>query len=329
VAPENPFQSQAEAAKAQSPDLASRAEEERPKYPRAWQPFTPRGVTAFACASAGRVFLVQAIMAFLSAGTIVWFVWFGWRPEIKEAIRNLPAEGTIENQQLKAQINPASPLADGRGLLGIAADPEDKGGAGLRADLKVQLRKDHYEICFLLGCKSFSYPPGQSLQFNRLDLEPRWEAWEPFLLAAVGAAAWLFIFSSWLVLAALYFPLVFLLAHLKKRQVSLGGSWRLAGAALMPGAALLSIGIVCYGLGFIDLVRLFTLIILHLVVGWVYLILSSLTLPAKVSTPSPLNPFSPAELGKTAPAPTNTQLAPPPSSPASDDRGSSHLDNPS
>jgi hypothetical protein len=327
VSPENPFQPQADPDKVQSADVANQPAEERPQGPSAWQPFTPKGIAAFAFAAGGRLFLVQAAMAFISAFTMVWFVWFGWIPEIKEAIRSLPPEGIIENQQLKAQIDSTKPLADHRGLLGIAADPENKGGAALRSDLKVQLRKDHYEICFLLGCKTIPYPRGEIIQFNQLELKPRWEAWEPFLLAAIGLSAWLFVFVSWIALALLYFPLVCLIAYFRKRQLSLSGSWRISGAALMPGAALLSIGIVCYGLGIIDLIRLFTLVILHVTIGWVYLGLAITALPLKTHPQSPANPFSPAEAAKTAAGspPIESPAAPP----HPEEKAGTQLDNPS
>jgi hypothetical protein len=321
VGAENPFQPHAEPEKIQSPAPAIPSADERPKPPFAWQPFTPRGIAAFAFAPPGRLFFVQATMAFLSVFTIVWFAWFAFIPEIKEAIRNLPAEGTIENQQMKVQLNPAVPLSDKRGLLGIAADPEDRGNAGLRSDFKVHLRKNYYEICFLLGCKALPYPKGEVVQFNRLELEPRWEAWEPYLLAGIGAGAGIFVFINWLVLTALYFPLVCLFASLKKRQLRVAGSWRLAGAALMPGAALLNIGIVSYGLGLIDLVRLFTLCILHILLGWVYLGLAAATLPPKTT---PQNPFSDApqlaaESPRSAPEPV----------PAPAESTGAQMDNPS
>ena len=137
MAGENPFQAQVQPEKSQTPDSKTPVAEEAPKRPRAWQPFTPKGIAAFASASGGRLLLVQAVMALLSALAIVWFAWYGWIPEIKEAIRNLPAEGVIERQQLKLHVNAALPLADKRGLLGIAADPENTGGAPLRSDLKI------------------------------------------------------------------------------------------------------------------------------------------------------------------------------------------------
>ena len=327
MAGENPFQAQVQPEKSQAPDSKTPVAEEAPKRPRAWQPFTPRGIAAFASASGSRLLLVQVVMALLSALAIVWFAWYGWIPEIKEAIRNLPAEGVIERQQLKLHVNAALPLADKRGLLGIGADPENTGGAPLRSDLKIQLRKDQYEICFLLGCRTAAYPKGELIQFNRLDLEPRWEAWEPFLLAGLGLGSGGFIFVSWLVLAALYFPFILLFGYLRKREVSLGGSWRLAAAALMPGAVLLSIGIVCYGLGIIDMVRLFTLAILHLIIGWVYLGMAAATLPGKSPPQSPLNPFSPAEPDSAAAKGPPT--APPPATPHPEERPGSQLDNPS
>ena len=40
----------------------------------AWEPFTPRGVAAFAGAGLGRLWLVQFVVAMLAAAAVVWFV---------------------------------------------------------------------------------------------------------------------------------------------------------------------------------------------------------------------------------------------------------------
>ena len=57
-----------------------------------------------------------------------------------------------------------------------------------------------------------------------------------------------------------------------QRDLSLANSWKLAGAALMPGALLMTAAILFYGLGALDLVQLAAAVGAHLVAGWVYLI---------------------------------------------------------
>ena len=323
MAPDNPFQTQAEPDKTTA--VPGPVEEPPQSPPSAWQPFTPKGVAKFAFASGGRLFFVQSLMAALAAISIVWFIWSCWIPVIKEAIRNLPSEGTIENQQLKMRVNETLPLAQNR-LFGIAADPQDKGSPGLASDLTLELGKQHFRLCFLLGCKTFVYPKGDTFEFNRPELEPRWEAWQPILLAGAGGAAWIFIFVSWFVLSVLYFPLALLAARWKKKEINAGGIWRLVGAALMPGAALLTIGIVCYGLGIIDSIRLFSLTLLHFVLGWAFLVMALASLPRKMQTPAAVNPFV-SETEKKTVAPPEPKIQSPPQVP--EEQPGTSMDNPS
>jgi uncharacterized membrane protein YgdD (TMEM256/DUF423 family) len=67
-------------------------------------------------------------------------------------------------------------------------------------------------------------------------------------------------------------------------------SWRLAGAALMPGALLLSASLVAYGLSLCDLVQLCFAFGMHFVIGWVYLFVSPLFLN-RALTADKNNPF--------------------------------------
>src|SRR5213593_3424449 len=69
--------------------------------PAAWQPFTPRGIAAFASASFGRLFTLQVIVAVLAAGAVMWFLSTVWFPVVREAIKNLPEQGAIRAGQLE------------------------------------------------------------------------------------------------------------------------------------------------------------------------------------------------------------------------------------
>jgi hypothetical protein len=66
----------------------------------------------------------------------------------------------------------------------------------------------------------------------------------------------------------------------------------LEGAALMPGALLLSGAIALYGWGALDIVRLSIAAALHLVMGWVYIFISPLRLPRQAVATAQENPFA-------------------------------------
>lgn len=266
--------------------------------PFAWQPFTPRGVAAFAQATWSRLFIVELIVALLVAVVLVWFLQTAWFPVVREAIRQLPEQGSLRSQELSSPRNSIEPLAENR-WLAFVVNLEGASGAAVRSDLLVEFRRNNILVCSVFGCLVFNYPKNYAIDVNRPELEPWWGAWEPILmgLTMVGVVFWLFL--SWSLLATLYFVPIRLLAFFKDRELQLGGSWKLASAAHLPGALLLTAGIVAYGLGAMDLIHLLLVAVLHFVIGWVYLFMSPIALPRAVAAgPKPANPFAsaPAEI---------------------------------
>jgi hypothetical protein len=98
--------------------------------------------------------------------------------------------------------------------------------------------------------------------------------------------------AGWTFLATLYCLPAWLIGFFANRDCSLGGCWRMAGAALMPGALLLCAVVFLYGWGALDLVRLAAGGVAHLVLGWVYLIFSLLGLPRHPAVTAKTNPFA-------------------------------------
>jgi hypothetical protein len=66
----------------------------------------------------------------------------------------------------------------------------------------------------------------------------------------------------------------------------------MAGAALMPGALFLTFAMIAYGLGAVDLIELGALWVLHFLIGWVYVAISPLFLPAHDKQGKRGNPFA-------------------------------------
>jgi hypothetical protein len=131
----------------------------------------------------------------------------------------------------------------------------------------------------LLGFVQIAYPRGWVVGFNRVELGPWWGAWEPALLALAAGATIGGLLLSWAALATVYCWVAWLIGLFAKRDLSLRGSWWLAGAALMPGALFMTGAMFLYGLGAIDLVRLAFAQAVHFVLGWVYLVISPFWLP--------------------------------------------------
>jgi hypothetical protein len=267
---------------------------EEPALPAAWQPLTPRGVAAFSRATLGRVLLLQFIVALLVTASVIWFLATTWFPSIRDAIRQLPETGQVQNQELDSPRTSNAPLVETR-LLGIVMDLEGVGTPALSSDLRAVFHRRSFALCGVLGCLVFDYPRDRTVPFNRLELESWRVAWAPVLYTAIALAVIGWLFLNWVLLATIYCPLVRIYSFFKDRQITLAGSWKLCAAALLPGALMTAIGVVLYGTGMIDLVSLLVLFVLHVTVGWAYLLASPLRLPGAsdaLSVPKQ-NPFTP------------------------------------
>jgi uncharacterized membrane protein YgdD (TMEM256/DUF423 family) len=264
------------------------------KPPIAWQPLTPRGVAAFARATPGRLLLVQWVFSLLTAAVMVWFLSVAWFPVIRGAISGLPPGGKIVFGKLTWAGDSPKRLADGR-FLALAVDLKHEGGARSPAHIQVEFGERDIEVRSLLGFLPLAYPSGPSRAFNREELEPWWGAWAPEILALAAGATSAGLMLSWALLATVYWVPVWLAGFFANRDLNWRGSWRLAGAALMPGALFFTGTIVLYRLGGLDPVQLGAAAGVHLVIGWGYLCAGVLALPRHPEAAvASRNPFTPA-----------------------------------
>jgi hypothetical protein len=269
-----------------------------PAPPRAWQPFTPRGIAAFAAASTGRLLVAQLLMSLFVGLVAAWFLHAAWFPPISQAIRHLPASGDIVNGRLQ-WTNAAPVTLAGNRFLAIVVDPDHTGRAGQTSDLQVEFGRAEARLSGLLGVAPIRYPADQVVAFNRRDLMPWWGAWSQAVLSGAIAGTVLGLLLTWALLAAVYTPVTRAVASFFDRPLRWSQAWRLGGAALMPGALLMAGAIGLYGWNLIDLVRLGFVMVFHLVAGWVFLVVSVLCLPrAQAIVPVKGNPFAQGD-GKT------------------------------
>ena len=98
---------------------------------------------------------------------------------------------------------------------------------------------------------------------------------------------------AWTLLATVYYLPAWLVGFLMNRRLNFRGSWKLAGAALLPGAMLFTAAIALYGFGAFGLIQFCFLFGAHVALSWIYLLLSQLFLPRVDSQLSKANPFSP------------------------------------
>ncbi len=253
----------------------------------AWEPVTPRGVAAFARASLERLIVVQCLVAILATAVTVWLLSDSIFPVIDAAVNELPAQGEIRAGKLLWSDDSPVMLAEGM-TLAFSVDLEHGGVLRSPADFQFEFGKDSIRIFSLFGEGELDYPA--NFPANRLDLRPKWGAWSPEILALVALGTFFGLLLTWATLATIYFLPVWLICFFTNRDLSLVASWKLAAAALLPGALLLSASLVAYGLGVCDLVQLCFAFGMHFVIGWVYLFVSPLFLNRALPAEKP-NPF--------------------------------------
>jgi hypothetical protein len=257
----------------------------------AWEPVTPRGVAAFARASVERLLVVQAILALLVALIVVWLLATGFFPTVDTAIHQLPETGSITHGELELPDAAPQLLAEGH-FLAFIIDPKHTGAIRSPAQFQFEFGGDSLLIFSVFGVAEVDYPIDESFYFNQTDLLPKWGAWAPEILALAALAVFFGLLLSWFALATIYFLPIWLIAFFANRDLSLLQSWRVAGAALMPGALLMALSLWLYGLGAFDLIKLCFAFGMHFLVGWIYVFISPFFL-RHAAAPEKANPFAP------------------------------------
>lgn len=284
-----------------------------PPKPPVWQPLTFGGVASFARARWARLLLLQAIVAVSVVAAVVLLLNRCWFPVVTQAVLNLGGFGAVRGGQLAWPGKEPLVLAENR-FLGLVMDAEDSGGTGQVADVQVEFTRQRIKVVSLLGYTSLPYPPGVEIELNRPVLDPWWNAWRPAFVFGGGLATFLFLFINWFALATLFAVPVRMVAWLAGRTTSLGSCWRVAAAALLPGAVWVAAALLLYGLELLSLVGLGVAFGLHFAVDGVYLLGAPFCLPRKAEVgPAPAgNPFTPApEVKPPAPSPVPTEKANP------------------
>ena len=236
---------------------------------------------------------MELVFAVLLAGAGVWLLASGWCPVLSSAVRQLPDHGYIHAGQLEWGGPPIQALG-GNDLLALGVDLNQSGESRAPADVQIAFGRNAIRVYSLFGYCEFPYPDpaGQDLSFNRPELEPWWGAWETPLLWISVAAILAGSTLVWFALATLQAPLVWLTAFFANRDLAWRGSWKIAGAALMPGMLLLLAAIVFYGLEAFGLLELLAAVIASFGTAWTYIALSLFFVPRLARTKSVKgNPF--------------------------------------
>ncbi len=279
--------------------FARRLREQQPKEsrmnlvsdPRDWQPFTFRGVAALAMGPRRRLLKVHLLAVFWLVGAFAWLMATAWWPVVDAAAEQLPDHAVIRNQSLEWDGSLPFRLGENR-FLAVTVDLEGHPTRTSTSDLQLELMRDGIRFHSLFGHLTLPYPPGYQVVLSRLEVQAWWGAWRWPMLAVVSVAAFVGLLIAWPLLATCYSLGVCFICRLSDRSAPPGVCWRLAVAALAPPVVLVGAALFLYGLQRLDLVSLLFALVVQIVVGWVYLLVSPFWLPPR-SGPAPRtgNPF--------------------------------------
>jgi hypothetical protein len=165
------------------------------------------------------------------------------------------------------------------------------------ADFGFTLKREGLLVRSLLGFHEVPYPPHWVMPLNRDDLEPWWGARKPFILIGIVVLVVALLLVGWAALATLYSSPVCLLAFYLDRKATWWDCWKLAAAALLPGALVMSGALWLYSMQRLNLIGLMITVPIQVLIGWIYASCAPKCLPSLSGDTAP-NPFAkPARLG--------------------------------
>ena len=245
----------------------------------AWEPVTPWGVAAFSRAKVGRLLIFQLIVALVACASVLWLLNNGYFPTVSKALEKLPDKGEIRSGKLDWLGEPRQLLAENR-LSAFNVDLEHSGQLRVPAHFQFEFGAETLRVYSSLNFfTDVPYSEGWIFAFNRSELVPKWGAWRLPILVLTAIAVMIWLMLTWTILATVYAVPVWLYGFYINRELTLRGSWKLAGAALMPGALVMAATFLLYDFGLFDLLTLTVIMGSHILLGWIYLGVSPLFLP--------------------------------------------------
>jgi len=270
-------------------DTVTTQQEPKKRGVIAFFPFTFGGVARFGKTNRSFLFSVQVLVAVATMFCVLTFFCSCYFPVINGSIQKLPQDSVgIQNGELHWNIK--GKLLDQNKFLAITVD-ESGQAVGAESDCLISITKDRLRIANNCGYHSLiPYPRDFSFSLNKNDIYPWWLAWRIPMLFLIAIASILSLFIVWQVLSAIYSPLIKGIAWVYRKKITWSGAYALAGAALMPGAVIMCLSIVGYTGRLYSLEGLVIAMPLHLIVGWVFLLISPFFLekaPKKIVLPKP------------------------------------------
>lgn len=258
-----------------------------------WHPFTPKGAAGAACAPRWQLWTALLLTGGLAIASLLHFFAVCWSPVIEAAIAQLDDGSVIRRGILHPAGSVTVKELAGNRHLQINLQWNPNAGRDDAADVRLALQIDRLQLCSLFGCLELGYERLGDVRLGRTETGAWWRAWRLPILVAVAVAFSVFLLLSWWLLTVVYAWGIRLLAFYLDRAVDFAGAGRVAQASLIPGAVWVAVALALHARDQIDLLTVLVVYVLHLPVGWLYVVLACRHLPARPDV-TPVNPFQAA-----------------------------------
>jgi len=199
---------------------------------------------------------------------------------ISRAINKLPQSGEIVSGKLNNwETNSNTALVEGK-FISIYVNSSDEEDISDDADLQIVFARGELRLRSLLGWLTVKYSERLNFPLNYRQLWPVWGAYQTAVIAVVFLSSVVFLLLIWTFLAFSYSLLLIVFARILNRMTGgKSGAFKIAGSSLIPGALIMIFGLLTYSFGYIDLITLLIVFCSHIVMAWIYLLLSLFSLP--------------------------------------------------
>jgi len=171
--------------------------------------------------------------------------------------------------------------------------PSSATGNDLSSHIAVKFEGADVQICSILGCKKLAYPADLRTPVGRLDLQARWDAWQPIVTAGAALGTMIVLLAFWLLLGFVSSLVVWPLAWIRKKDLAWFGAWRVGSLSLSIGTLFAVLALWAYGFGLLDLLQFLIAALLQFLIWMVSLAFAFCALPARAPSPvAPGNPFA-------------------------------------
>lgn len=254
-------------------------------------PLTFLGIAAFSRRPASWLLLVWISLAHLASGAVLWFFHLRWIPVLEESGKSFPKSLSIRAGHLHS-LPPNFVLCKQNRFLSLTmrSDPEPAGD--MTADFQLILTREEIRLKSWLVSLSISYPNRQSISLAPDQITPWWNARKSLFTAVAFVFLSLGLLALWGCLATCCCLPIAVVSFFAGRRISLWASWRLAGSAMIPEAAIMIASIFLYGVHLLRLPGLLLAGGLCFFIGGVYALGAVGRLPRSCQSAARRNPFA-------------------------------------